>query len=212
MDRKMAAPRRLGLESAKNRARLVDATEQLLREEGYVAITARQVAAKAGLKTQLIYYYFQTMDDLILALVQRISEKRLERFEQVMASPQPLRALWDLNNDPASAVISTELQSIAAHREAVRAAIVRSARQFRALQIEAVARFLEARGVDQTVFPAAAVVTITSALARALVTDTALDVADGYAEAVSLVERGLLYLGQAAPSDGDEAGAAPSVP
>jgi len=46
----------------------VEAAEQLLREQGYVAISARQVADKAGLKPQLLYYYFRTMDELVLAV------------------------------------------------------------------------------------------------------------------------------------------------
>jgi len=63
----------MGVESSKVRARFVDAAEELLRSEGYLAISARQVAAKAGLKTQLLYYYFRTMDDLILEVVKRIN-------------------------------------------------------------------------------------------------------------------------------------------
>lgn len=191
----------MGVDGAKNRGLFVEAAEQLLREEGYSAFTARQVAAKAGLKTQLIYYYFQTMDDLILAVVQRITTHRLARFEQAMASPQPLRALWELHSDPAGAVISSELQAIASHRETIRAEIIRSARHFRALQIEAVSRLLEGRGVDQQAYPAAAIVAITTAFARALVTDTALGVSDGYPEAVMLVERALRQFGEGPPPD-----------
>lgn len=193
---KVATRRRMGVEGAKNRARLVEATEQLLREEGYIAISARRVALKAGLKPQLLYYYFHTIDDLILAVVRAITEKRLERFEQALASPKPLRALWELNSNPANAILATELVSLASHREAIRVEVVRAATHFRALQIDAVSRLLAQRGVDQETYPAAAIVTITAALGRALVNDTALEVSMGYAEAVRLVERGLQLLGE----------------
>ena len=190
----MPTRRRMGVEGAKNRTRLVEATEQLLRDKGYAAISARQVADKAGLKPQLLYYYFHTIDDLILAVVRAITDKRLERFEQALASPKPLRALWELNSNPSNAILSTQLISLAGHRETIRVEIVRAARHFRTLQIAAVSRLLTQRGVDQEAYPAAAIVTIVAALGRTLVTDTALDVSMGYAEAVKLVERGLQYL------------------
>ena len=120
----MAQPRRLGAEGSQVRARFVDAVEAILSEEGYQGISARQVAAKAGLKTQLLYYYFRTMDDLLLAVVQRVNERRLERFEEALASPEPLRALWQLNSDASAATLAAELTSIATHRNAIRAEIV----------------------------------------------------------------------------------------
>ncbi len=187
----MTTQRRLGAESAKNRALLVDATEQVLCEEGYAAVTARRVARKAHLKVQLVYYYFQTMDDLILAVVRKNTAKRLERFVQALVSPEPLRALWELNRDPSSAIPATELIALANHRETIRTEIVAAARQFRTLQIDAVARLLAAKSVNQELYPAAGIVAIVAALARAMAQDCALGVGDGYAEAVMLVEHGL---------------------
>ena len=99
----MAQPRRLGAEGSQVRARFIDAVEAILAEEGYHGISARQVAGKAGLKTQLLYYYFRTMDDLLLAVVQRVNERRMARFEEALASPEPLRTLWELNSDPSAA-------------------------------------------------------------------------------------------------------------
>src|SRR5205823_13649069 len=57
---------RIGCEDLKTRAKLLDADEKLLLEEGYAAVTSRRVAAKAGLKPQLVHYYFRTMDDLFI--------------------------------------------------------------------------------------------------------------------------------------------------
>ncbi|HET8882589.1 MAG TPA: helix-turn-helix domain-containing protein, partial [Solimonas sp.] len=142
---KAAPVRRMGAEDSKQRVLFIDAAEELLRSEGYVAISARQVAAQAGLKTQLLYYYFRTMDDLILAVVKRINERRLRRFHEALAAPEPLRALWELNSDPTNATLSAELTTIATHREAVRAEIIREASAFRALQRDAVTRLIGKR-------------------------------------------------------------------
>ncbi len=189
----MAQTRRMGVEGSKMRALFLDAAEAILREEGYVGISARQVAAKAGLKTQLLYYYFLTMDDLILAVVRRINERRRERFDEALAAPDPLRALWALSSDPSSAALSAELTSIAVHREAVRAEIVRAAQAFRALQIKEVSRLLGERGGKD--YPAAGMVMIAAALGRTLVNESAVGLSDGHQEALEIVERVLKDLG-----------------
>ena len=49
-------------------------------EEGYAAVTSRRVAAQAGLKPQLVHYYFRTMDDLFLAAYRRRADQGLERL------------------------------------------------------------------------------------------------------------------------------------
>ena len=190
----MTASRRLGSESAGNRALFIEAAEQLLREEGYPSITSRKIAAKAGLKRQLLYYYFQTMDDVILAVVKKVFELRLGHFRAALSSSEPLRALWNIHSDPDSAVLASELQAIASHREAVRYEVARGAKEFRALQIEAVDRYLGDRGVDLDLYPSAAIVTIVAALARALVIDSALGVPEGYDAAIKLVERAIGHL------------------
>jgi len=86
----------LGLESAENRDVLLDAAEQLMREEGYAAVTSRRVAAKAGLKPQLVHYYFRTMDDLFLELIRRGTEQRRARLVRALESSEPLRGVWEI--------------------------------------------------------------------------------------------------------------------
>ncbi len=186
--------RRLGVEGSEVRAQLIDATEGLLGDEGYTAVTARRVAAKAGIKPQLVYYYYRTMDELILAVLRKITDKRLERFEAALASPQPLRALWSLASDPSSARLSSEVTSLVQRREALRAEVNRSAEAFRALQIAAVARILRERGVSAEAYPADALVMLMAALGRTVVTEEAVGLTLGHASAAALVERMLARL------------------
>jgi AcrR family transcriptional regulator len=188
---KAVPSRRLGGASSANRLRLVEAAAALLRAEGNAALSARAVAAKAGLKPQLVYYYFHTMDDLVMAVVQQVNQSRLERFERALAARQPLQALWEMNSDPSGANLSSALISLAVHREAVRAEIARHAEQFRRLQIEAVASLLQEHGVDQQLYPAAGVVMIMASLARSIVAESALGVSVGHAEALKIVERAI---------------------
>ena len=51
------------------RERLMEATAQIMRDEGYAAATSRRVAARAGVRSALVYYYFPTMDDLFVAVL-----------------------------------------------------------------------------------------------------------------------------------------------
>ena len=69
--------RRIGAPDAKNRGLLLDAAEQLMLEEGYAAVTSRRLASKAGLKPQLVHYYFRTMEDLFLEVFRRRAEEGL---------------------------------------------------------------------------------------------------------------------------------------
>ena len=194
----MSQTRRMGVEGSQQRGRFIDAAEALLQDEGLLGLTARQVAARAGLKTQLLYYYFRTMDDLILALVRRVNERRLQRFHEIMASTNPLRGLWELNTDTSGAVMSSELSSMASHREAIRAEIVGFATEFRALQIEAVTRLLEKRQGSQG--NAAGIVMLAVALARAIVTESALGLTEGHKEALTIVEHMLGVLEEPEPA------------
>jgi len=178
-----AGTRRLGAQGSGQRLLLMDATEQILCSEGYAGISARNVAERAGLTKQLFFYYFKSMDDLFLAVLRRIHERRLERFEAALRSDAPLRALWALNTDPSGAALATELTAIASHREAVRAEIVQSAQQFRALQVCALATLLPAQD------HAAGLVMIAAALAKTLTAEAALGLTEGHAEALTLVER-----------------------
>jgi len=180
----MATARRLGAEGSQNRARFIDAAEAMLAHVGEHGISARQVAQQAGLKTQLLYYYFRTMDDLLRAVVQRINERRMTRFAEALAAPSPLRAMWEMMRDPSTAALAAELSAIAHHREAVRAEIVTAAQAFRAHQAQAVAALLPA---DQAA-NASGLMMIAASLARMLVSETALGLTEGHDQALAMIE------------------------
>ena len=46
----MVSNRRIGAEDSKSRAALLDATEQIMVEEGYAAVSSRRIAQRAELK------------------------------------------------------------------------------------------------------------------------------------------------------------------
>ena len=147
------SPRRIGAQDSKTRVQLVDAAELLLREEGYAAVTSRRVAARAGLKPQLVHYYFRTMDDLFLEVLRRRAEENLVRFERAITADASLRTLWQLNVDPRGVAFTMEFVALANHRKAIRAEVARYAERFRAAQVEAFRVVLARHGIAEDQLP-----------------------------------------------------------
>jgi AcrR family transcriptional regulator len=181
------ASRKLGAESSATRGALIDAAEALMREEGYSAVTSRRVAARAGLKPQLVHYYFRGMDELYLAVFRRGADENLERLVAALAQSQPLRALWDFIRDPRGVTFTAEFTALAQRSEAVRAEIARYAEHFRRLQMEALERHLAARGLEPRIQPVVASVLMVS-LSSVLASETALGISLGHEETEALVE------------------------
>lgn len=168
------------------RATLLDAAEALIREEGYAAATARRIASKVGLKHQVVFYYFGTQDDLLLALVRRTGEKHLEALNAVLASEHPLRGLWDLLRDRHATRFHLELLALANHNEAIRSELASRAVTVRALEAEAIARHLKARGIEPRLSPRLVSI-LTNAVARLLVQESTLGIEAGHDEVEALV-------------------------
>ena len=185
----MASPRRIGGPDSKNRVVLLDAAEQLMLDEGYAAVSSRRVASKAGLKPQLVHYYFRTMDDLFVAVFRRRAEAGLERQARALASAQPLRAMWEFSTDPAGTALTMEFISLASHRATIRAEISLYAERFRSAQLDAMSRLMERYGIHPDKFPPVALVVLMTSLSRVMVMEEAIDVFAGHKETVALVER-----------------------
>src|SRR5688572_12506371 len=106
---KRAEPRRARPASEEKRARLLDATEDLMLREGYAAVSSRSVAASVGIQAPLVHYYFPTLDDLFVAVLRRRAERNVERMAAALACDAPLRAWWEIAADPRGAALFVEL-------------------------------------------------------------------------------------------------------
>ena len=178
----MTSARRIGAPDAKNRGLLLDAAEQLMVEEGYAAVTSRRLANKAGLKPQLVHYYFRTMEELFVEVFRRRAEEGLQMQAQVLRSPQPLWALWRFGTDPAFTRISMEFMALANHRKEMRAEIAYYAERFREGEREAVTSALRRYGVDGHDVPPVVWAVLMTSLSRFLVLEQAVGMSGGHAE------------------------------
>jgi AcrR family transcriptional regulator len=129
-----------------NWSAMLDAAEDILREEGYAALTSRRVAERVGVKQRLVYYYFQTMDDLIVYTFQRLSTRELERLDAASASERPLHALWQVAIETSDARTISEFTALSLRIERLKAEVAGFVERSRAIQVGVVAAALERRG------------------------------------------------------------------
>lgn len=169
---------------------LLDAAERIIREDGYAAATARAIASKVGLKHQVIFYYFGSQDDLLLAVYRRAADAHRERLTEALNSTRPIRAIWEALSDRRGMRLALEFMALANHNDAIRRAIAQHVETVRRLETEAVSKHLEARGVKPQFSPEMVSI-LTNALARFLMQEEALGITSGHAEAEALVEGSL---------------------
>ncbi len=136
---------------------LLDATECVLRSEGYGAVTSRRVAQEAGVKQQLLFYYFHSMEDMLLAAFRRRTQRGLERLDKDLASQRPMRALLADYTQAVDAKLSFEYMALANHHAGVREEIAAFMNKARRLQADGIAKVFRARKIKPSpVTPAAA--------------------------------------------------------
>ena len=184
----MTSARRIGAPDAKNRAVLLDAAERLMLEEGYAAVTSRRVADKAGLKPQLVHYYFRTMEDLFLAVFRRRANEGLDAQALALKSPQPLWALWRYSTYPRTTTFTMEFMALANHRKELRAEFARFGERFRSQQRKGLSDALQRYGVDASEVPPVVWAVFATSLSRVLVMEQALGMSAGHAETLEFVE------------------------
>jgi AcrR family transcriptional regulator len=179
-------PRRWqGTENPRTRIEILDAAAHLLVAEGYSAVTSRRVAAKAGVNSALVHYYFGTMDELLVALFRRGADAYLEGIRQALASPQPLRALWGISTEAPG---MAEYITLANRNDAIRAEMVVYAARVRALQADALASIFRAGGPDPGSVPPWVAVMLMESISRLLVIDRSLGITAGHAELTAFAE------------------------
>ncbi len=94
------------------RTRIIDAALATVRTEGLVGTSARVIARTGGFNQALVFYHFGSIDELLLAALERANERRIERFRPQLDQVQDLPGLvkvavemrTDLDNSDFSAV------------------------------------------------------------------------------------------------------------
>jgi AcrR family transcriptional regulator len=182
----MAEPRRPRAATAEKRTRLLDATERIMLEDGYAAVTSRRVEAASGLK---LHYHYGTLDDLFVAVFRRRAERNVERMRAALTSREPLRAWWELASDPRGTALLVELTAAANHRAALQAEVAKLAHDVRQMQMDGLAAILDDYGIDADEFPPAFVAAAVQGLALVIVEDQVRGFDTSHEEAATAMTR-----------------------
>jgi AcrR family transcriptional regulator len=173
---------------------ILDAAAALMVDEGYAAVTSRRVAGEAGVNSALVYYYFDTMDGLFIALFRRGADRSFDRLEEVLSSPQPLWDFWEFVHDRSNSARTMEFMALANHRKAIQAEIAEYSRKFRIRELELLSTVLAGYGLDLGQWPAASIVLSLSGISRFLLIEEAFGVEVGHSETIAVIERELAAL------------------
>lgn len=74
---------------------LLTAAETCLQQDGYAGLSTRRVADLAGVPLSQIHYHFGSKQGLVLALLDYLNERLLERQAATFAEPMPLWRRWE---------------------------------------------------------------------------------------------------------------------
>lgn len=72
------------LRGGTTRERLIAATLESLREDGYAGTSIRAIARRAGVNSALISYYFGGLNGVLLAALDHSSQERMTRYRSAM--------------------------------------------------------------------------------------------------------------------------------
>jgi AcrR family transcriptional regulator len=88
-------PRLLAAEDlGETKARILDAAYRRLAQEGYAALSIREIARDAGVNHALINYHFRSKDQLVIAVLDEANRQLLERQQRMYAAPTTFAAKW----------------------------------------------------------------------------------------------------------------------
>lgn len=118
----------------------LDAAERLLVEVGYAAITTRRLASEAGVNQGLVHYYFGSMDNLLVRVLERFTERLILRQRAMYAADAPFIEKWRqamryLDEDFASGYqkVWYELQAMAWNKPELRERVAHVTEEWRAV-------------------------------------------------------------------------------
>jgi AcrR family transcriptional regulator len=141
---------------------LLDAAERLLVDVGAAGITTRRVAEEAGANHGLVHYYFGSVEKLLVRVLERFTERLIERQRQLYAADAPFLEKWRtamayLEEDRPYQKIWFELQALAWNRPELQERLAWVHAEWRAVLVEAFAPVREKLGLE---LPPEALVTL----------------------------------------------------
>jgi AcrR family transcriptional regulator len=175
------------------RDELLEGAERLMVERGYASVTYRNVAAMVGVTGGLVQYYFPTLDDLLVAMIDRRAQQNVERLLAALASrpDQPLRVVWELSADEQSAALTIEFMALANHRKSLQSRILAVIKQLRATQMAALQARWDDYGLSDSGVSPGALLFLLHNIPKMLLLEESVGLTAAHQEVLDLVARHL---------------------
>ena len=165
---------------------MLDAAEATLLEEGYGALTSRRIAERVGVKQRLVYYYFQTMDELIVETFRQMAIRELERMRRTLLTDLPLRELWDVCILTTDSRVTSEFMALANRSDCLRQEVTSFIEESRAIQVKAIRSSLARANTVPPIDPDGLALLATG-VALAMTRESALGVSSGHGAILSMI-------------------------
>ena len=122
---------------------LLDAAERLLVELGHARVTTRRVAEEAGVNHGLVHYYFGSIENLLVRVLERFTERLTARQRALYTSDIPFIEKWRaamrylVSQDLEYEKVWLELQALSWNRPDLQESVARVNAEWRAVLREA---------------------------------------------------------------------------
>jgi AcrR family transcriptional regulator len=171
---------------------LLDAAERLLIEVGHAELTTRRVAAEAGVNHGLVHYYFGSMEELLLQVLERFTDRLIERQTTMYEANVPFLEKWrtamrwlDEDVEAGYPKVWWELQAMAWNHPEMAERLARVDGVWRGLLRTYFARALDEYGID---FPLEATVSLVMAFNRGVQIEQLSGIHTGHRELLDWID------------------------
>jgi AcrR family transcriptional regulator len=173
---------------------LLDAAERLLLDAGYAGVTTRRVAGEAGLNHGLVHYYFGSVENLLVQVLERFTERLIARQRAMYAAPEiPFIQKWRtamhyLDVDREYHKVWWELHALAWNRPELQARVAHVTEEWRDVLTEAFAEPRERYGIDM---PLDVLVTLVITFNEGIIVQRLSGIEDGHEALLSWIDEWL---------------------
>ena len=177
----------------------LDAAERLLIGVGYSAITTRRLAEEAGVNHGLVHYYFGSMENLFVRVLERFTDRLVARQREMYArtdiSPvEKWKTAMDyLESDLAAGYpkIWLELQALGWNRPDLAQRVAHVNQEWRDVLTDALDRMMGEYGLDRERFPLPAMVSLVMTFNEGIMVERLSGISTGHREVMEMVGRWL---------------------
>ena len=179
--------------------RFLDAAERLLIQHGYAGVTTRRLAEEAGANHGLVHYYFGSMEELLLQVLERFTSRLIERQRAMYASDLPYIERWRtamryLDEDQPYQKVWWELQAMSWNRPEFRTRIARVHEAWCDAMRDAVAEAVSRYDLAATGMSVDAWVALIATMNEGIILERLSGVTRGHDELLASIERWLSSL------------------